>query len=735
MSDVDAASATAAPVPREDILDALEAGGGIANPLPGAPPAPDGDSIPPDEGTKPSMGKLLALGRGEWRALALGFGLTVASEGLGLYMPLLTADGYDAIVDPLRTAPDKKGEVDAVMRLVMLLLTGSSLLSLVAAAITGVAGERVVARLRGNVYAAILGQEMGFFDQRKTGELNSRIGSDTVMVQKAVTSAVPELMKDLAKVIVTITLMGSISGKMTAIMVGTCVLLLLLAKPFGAWVGAVSKRYTDAAAAASSAANETFTAMRTVRAFGAEDMEHRRYMRFVGDPDASTCLWRPVAAAPVGGGVGVGPAATAAAAAAEKKKMKKQKAPAKPKALETTYELGYVRALGQTAFGVLMFYLGLQAMNVMTWVGFYDVVDGNLSIGKLSAFTSYIWTLGMAVAGVVKQVIEVNTAQGSAQRIFEIMERVPAMPLSGGLVPTAPAAAATESGGGGGGGGGGAGGGAGSAMVGEVRFEAVSFAYPTRPDLTVLKDFTLTVPPNSTCALVGASGSGKSTALSLLLRYYDVTGGVVRIDGHDVRELDPRWLRTNMGFVQQEPAMFSFSIRDNLTYNLQRPVSEAQVRAACEQANAHEFVVGFPEGYDTLVGERGVRLSGGQKQRLAIARALLVDPRILLLDEATSALDAESEHAVQEAIQVLMRGRTTIVVAHRLSTVRDAAQIVVVDQQCIVDVGTHAELMERCERYQELVKRQIEQRTAAEEEEEEEEEEEVGARLQGRNTF
>lgn len=222
----------------------------------------------------------------------------------------------------------------------------------------------------------------------------------------------------------------------------------------------------------------------------------------------------------------------------------------------------------------------------------------------------------------------------------------------------------------------------------------------------MLEDFSLSIPANTTTALVGASGAGKSTIVALIQRFYDVTSGSITIDGYDIRELDLQSMRRCIGYVQQEPSIFGISVRENIAYGVDRHVSDQELEAVCRKANAHEFISKWPKGYDTLVGERGVKLSGGQKQRLAIARSLLVDPRILLLDEATSSLDAESEHQVQEAIDKAAEGRTTIIVAHRLSTIRRAAQIVVVENHRISDVGTHDELLRRCGKYQELIKRQ-----------------------------
>ncbi|MEC7948471.1 MAG: ABC subfamily B transporter ATP-binding protein, partial [Myxococcota bacterium] len=234
----------------------------------------------------------------------------------------------------------------------------------------------------------------------------------------------------------------------------------------------------------------------------------------------------------------------------------------------------------------------------------------------------------------------------------------------------------------------------------------VHFAYPTRPDAPVLAGFTLSLAPGQVVALVGPSGGGKSTVAALLSRFYDPDRGEIALDGRPFAALDAAWLREQVGVVSQEPILFATSVAENIRYG--RPdASDIEVERAAEAANALAFVRDFPAGFDTRVGERGVRLSGGQKQRIAIARALLKDPAVLVLDEATSALDAESEHLVQEALERLMRGRTTLVIAHRLSTVRSADRVVVLDRGRVAEAGTHDELLALGGLYRKLVERQF----------------------------
>lgn len=241
-------------------------------------------------------------------------------------------------------------------------------------------------------------------------------------------------------------------------------------------------------------------------------------------------------------------------------------------------------------------------------------------------------------------------------------------------------------------------------VKGHIQFHHVSFSYPTRPSVQIFQDFCLSVKPGQTVALVGESGSGKSTVISLVERFYDPDLGHVLLDGVDIRKLRLKWLRQQIGLVSQDPALFNVSIRDNITYGTEGYVPDDEVSAAARAANAHSFVGTLPEGYDTLAGERGRQLSGGQKQRVAIARAILKNPKILLLDEATSALDCESEQLVQEALERIMKNRSTIVVAHRLSTVRNADVIAFLSDGKIIEMGTHDTLTRGDGSYASLVK-------------------------------
>ena len=336
--------------------------------------------------------------------------------------------------------------------------------------------------------------------------------------------------------------------------------------------------------------------------------------------------------------------------------------------VEAAYEVA-VRTLGQRALLIgLVMLVVFGGVGIILWVGGHDVIAGRLSAGELSAFIFYCAVAASAVAAVSEVAGDLQRAAGATERLIELLDGEPAIaaPAVGAQLPEDAAMA--------------------------VRFEAVSFAYPSRPQHAALQRFDLSIAAGERVALVGPSGAGKSSVLSLLLRFYDPLAGAIRVAGIDIRNLDPQVLRRAIAVVPQEPVIFAASVLENLRYG--RPgASRAQAERACEQAFALEFVERLPQKLDTQLGERGVTLSGGQRQRLSIARALLADRPILLLDEATSSLDAASERMVQQALEALERGRTTLVIAHRFATVQHADRIVVMDHGSIVAQGTHADLM------------------------------------------
>jgi ATP-binding cassette subfamily B protein len=338
--------------------------------------------------------------------------------------------------------------------------------------------------------------------------------------------------------------------------------------------------------------------------------------------------------------------------------------------VEQTFDTARRRVAVRAAMVAQVLFLAFSAIGVILWIGGHDVLTGRLSEGELSAFVFYSVIVASAVGAIAEVFGDLQRAAGAAERLLELLGTEPAIapPAQPAVLPPGARAA--------------------------LHFEQVTFAYPSRPEAPALRALELAIAPGEKVALVGPSGAGKSTLFQLLLRFYDPDRGSIRIDGHDLRSLEPGAVRRMFALVPQEPVIFATTVAENVRYA--RPeATDAEVEAACHAAYAWEFVERLPQGLRTELGERGVRLSGGQKQRLAIARAVLARRPVLLLDEATSSLDSESEHLVQLAMGELMRDHTTLIIAHRLATVQNVDRIVVLDRGAIVEQGTHLELVAR----------------------------------------
>jgi ABC transporter fused permease/ATP-binding protein len=568
--------------------------------------------------------RLLALARPEWRTLALGTVFLLIGSGMNLAFP-----------QAIRVIMDQALEQGNVrdIDLAALVMVGIFAVQAVAQGLRyyvfTVAGERVVTRLREELYARIVAQEIGFFDGERTGELLSRLSADTGVLQNAVSVNISMALRHAAGVIGGLALLFWISPQLTLLMLVVVPPVAVGAAMFGRRIRRLSALSQERLADAGKVAEETLAGIRTVRSFAQEQAEVARYGR----------------------------------------------------AVQASFDVSKERVASVALFSGVASLLGYGAVAAVLWYGGRLVVASEMTAGELTSFILYTLMVAFALGSLASLWTDFMRALGSAERVFDLMDRVPGIDNQGGRRL--------------------------SAVAGRLAFEGVRFAYPTRPDVTVLKGLELTIEPGEVVALVGPSGSGKSTVAALISRFYDPQEGRVTVDGEDVRGLDPEWLRRQIGVVSQEPTLLSTSVAENIRYG-KSDATDAEVEAAARAANAHDFITGFPEGYATQVGERGVQLSGGQKQRVAIARAILKNPRLLILDEATSALDAQSEHLVQEALEHLQAGRTTLVIAHRLSTVRDADRVVVMEAGEVRQVGSHDALMaEQGSLYRRLVERQF----------------------------
>ena len=350
--------------------------------------------------------------------------------------------------------------------------------------------------------------------------------------------------------------------------------------------------------------------------------------------------------------------------------------------VEKAFDIGRQRVKQRAILISGVIVIVFSAIAGMLWVGGSDVINGVMSAGDLGAFVFYAIMVASSLATISEVMGELQRAAGATERLVELLH------VDSHIVAPSQNSASTQS------------------LSAEVKFDDVTFCYPSRPDQSAIKQLQLTAEEGKVLALVGPSGAGKTTLFELLQRFYDPQSGKVTLGGVDIRQFEPGELRQQMALVPQQPALFSHDVFHNIRYGNPQATDE-QVIEAAKKAHAHEFIQNLPDGYNSFLGERGVRLSGGQRQRIAIARAILKDPKILLLDEATSALDSESEYHVQLALEELMRGRTTLIIAHRLSTIQHADHIAVFDQGQLVDIGDHTSLMQSSELYQRLVELQF----------------------------
>lgn len=593
--------------------------------------------------------------------------MILITTGLGLLTPLIFRDLIDNVLTPQGDAYGSRERLNFLALGLVAIPIISGFIRIAQRKVNAAIGEGVIYDLRVALYTHLQKMSLRFFTNTKTGELMSRMNNDVVGAQNAISNTIVDIVTNVITVIATLAVMLALEWRLTILGILVLPLFILIARRIGNQLRLIIRRQMSDNAAMNAMMNETLniSGALLVKLFGRRKDEIERF-------DGRAAAVR---------------------------------------------DAGIDRAVLGSQFFVLISLIGVAGTAIVYWVGGHLVLMNEFTVGTIVAFGTYLTQLYTPLQALTNAPVDFASSMVSFERVFEIID----LPLE---IDERPAAIRLDE------------------VRGEIEFDDVTFRYDVDSTYLLsevqrygadsvgavlsgqqaskngdersssqarelaLRNLSFTIEPGQLVALVGPSGAGKTTLTYLIPRLYDPTEGVIRLDGHDIRDVTLNTLSEHIGMVTQETYLFHDTIRTNLMY-ARTDATQEEIEAACRAANIHDFIAGLPEGYDTIVGERGYRLSGGEKQRIAIARVILKDPRILVLDEATSSLDSQSEALIQDALRRVQEGRTSIVIAHRLSTILAADKILVMDRGEIVENGTHAELLELGGLYADLYETQF----------------------------
>jgi subfamily B ATP-binding cassette protein MsbA len=561
--------------------------------------------------------KILKYARPYKKSLIFAFLCLLLTSMINLVLPLIVRNMINAVI-----VLKDSGALNTLTRDLVLIILFQAAFAVTHNYIFGFVGHRMTTDFRIEFFSHIQSLSLKFFNNRRVGEILSRMSNDISVIQNALVTIPVAVLRQTITLIGGLAIIFYLNWKLTGLILLVLPPLMLFARIFGKRLRGFSGKVQDKLAKAAVVLEEGISSIKIVKSYTREAHEKKRF----------------------------------------------------EKEIETAFEESVRKIRISSFFGPFILGLTFLISALLVWYGGNQVMQGATTPGELAAFFLYALIIAGPIGTFVRIYTQVQEALGAVRRVYEILDTEPIIKS-----PKNPIALAN--------------------IEGKIEYENVSFGY--REGSSVLKNVSFEILPGETVALVGLTGAGKSTVIQLLHRFFDPDHGCVKLDGHDIRQLDLKNFLEQIALVPQETILFGGSVRENILYG-KLDATEEELVSASKSANAHEFIQQLEEGYDTKVGEKGVKLSGGERQRIAIARALLKDPKILVLDEATSALDNRSESLIQEALDRLMADRTTVVIAHRLTTVKNADKIIVLDNGCVTEVGCHPELMENKSLYHEL---------------------------------